>query len=395
MEKSKSSTAPVAVIGGGIIGLSVAWQLLRRGYGVTVFERESAPHGASWASAGMLAPNSEVGFEEEPFLRVALASMKLYPRFLQELNADSGKKLAVESCGSLMVAFDRDDTERIRRLFDFRVELGLPVEWLNGREARAKEPLLSPKVTAAVWLPDDGQVNNRHVVDALRIAVVSRGGALRKGVTATAVRTSANHITHVRTSDGVAERASRVVVAAGCWSNRIEGVPEDMRPPVRPVKGQVVSLRMSEDFGFEHMVRAPDVYLLPKNDGRLVVGATQEEMGFDTSPTAGGVFKLLERAWEAMPSIYDLAIESIDVGLRPGSRDNEPIVGATPIDNLYYATGHFRHGILLAPVTAYELCDLIDGKEMSPYMTLTDPMRFARTGTENIAAEDQRKEPRA
>ncbi len=167
-----------------------------------------------------------------------------------------------------------------------------------------------------------------------------------------------------------------MILAAGCWSNQIDGIPEEMRPPVRPVKGQLVSLRMNDDMTVTHVIRAPDVYLIPKDDGRLVLGASQEEMGFDTTATAGPVLRLLQRGWEAVPSIYELAIEDIEVGLRPGSRDHQPIVGATEIEGLYYATGHYRHGILLAPLTAYAMCELIiDGNEHA-FLEMVRPTRF-------------------
>jgi glycine oxidase len=394
MKPNPKNDAPVVVIGGGIIGLAAGWQLLRAGHDVTLFESDEVGHAASWAAAGMLAPHAEVGFEDESFLAMALESLREYPRFLEELREDSGTKVSLDTCGTLMVAFNRDDSERIRRLFTFREGLGLPVQWLSGDEARDIEPLLSPKVIAAIWLPEDGQVNNRDVLRALRTAFQSRGGRVHTRTRVTSVRISGGRATHVRTDAGVgAVRASKIVVAAGCWSAGIEGIPEDMRPPVRPVKGQIVSLTTAKGFGLAHVVRAPDVYLLPKSDGRVVVGATQEEMGFDTTPTAGEVMRLLERGWEAVPSIYELGIGSIDVGLRPGSRDNNPIVGATSVRDLYYATGHFRHGIILAPVTAYAIREVVGGGPLPEVLKPADPLRFA-SNKETHATDDQRGETR-
>lgn len=366
---------PVAVVGGGIIGLSVGWQLVRRGKPVVLFERERSGRAASWIAAGMLAPHAEVGFEEEDFLRMGLESLREYPRFLQELEADTGHRIRLDERGTLIVGFDRDDSERMRRLYEFRRGLELPVDWLAGSEARDIEPLLSPRVTSAIWLPDDGQVNNRAVLEALREAFVTCGGDLRENCPVTAIHCDGDRARGVEAS-GETHGASAVVVAAGCWSGGIKGIPEALRPPVRPVKGQLVSLRMNGDTALGRAVRAPDVYLLPKDDGRLLVGASQEEMGFDDQPTAGPVLRLLQRGWEAVPFIYDLPLENVDVGLRPGSRDNEPIIGAAPIPGLYYATGHHRHGILLAPLTAYAMSELIIDGGTRPCLEAARPERF-------------------
>jgi glycine oxidase len=369
---------PIVVVGGGIIGLAVGWQLLRRGAPVVLCERDTTGQAASRVAAGMLAPHSEVGFEEENFLKLGVASLNDFPRFLDELREDSDRRVALDDRGTLIVGFHRDDTERIRRLYEFREHLGLPVKWLPGGAGRDIEPLLSPKITAAIWLPDDTQINNLELLDALSIAFTRRGGVLKENTPVQSVVMNNVRAAGVMTGSGPIQ-ASAVVIAAGCWSGKIDGISDDHRPPVRPVKGQIVTLRMDREYEFGHVVRAPDVYLLPKNDGRLLVGATQEELGFDVTPTAGPVMRLLERGWEAIPSIYDLPLEGIDVGLRPGSRDNEPLVGASAIDRLYYATGHHRHGILLAPITAYALTDIILDGKISPLLESFQPSRFNQT----------------
>jgi glycine oxidase len=373
---STHSESPIVIIGGGIIGLSLGWQLLRRGREVTIIERGTTGREASWAAGGLLAPHAEVGFEEEDFLRVGVRSLRLYPRFVDELAEDTGEKVPLDSRGTLIVGFNRDDTERIRRLYEFRKYLELPVEWLAGSEVREIEPILSPRVTAAISIPDDTQVNSRRLVDALKDAFLKRGGKLSENTPVTSIDIDGERAVGVSTATGKVV-SDCVVLAAGCWSAHIDGVPEPLRPPVRPVKGQLISLRLSDEVTFGHIIRSPDIYIVPKDDGRLIVGASQEEKGFDKTPTAGEVMRMLERGWEAVPSIYDLPIESIDVGLRPGSRDHMPIVGASPIDSLYYATGHFRHGILLAPVTAYEMSGLIVDGTMAEDFLPFDPSRFA------------------
>lgn len=370
---------PIVIIGGGIIGLSIGWVLARTGTDVTIIDRGPSGKEASWVAGGLLAPHAEVGFEDEDFLRVGVESLKLYPGFLDELAEDSGERIELDRRGTLIVALDRDDTERIRRLYDFRLHLGLPVEWLLGSEAREREPLLSPKVAAAILLPDDTQVNSRRLVGMLRSAFLARGGRLEENNPVEGVEINGSKIAALASSRGK-RPCSRVVLCAGSWSAQIKGIPDTLRPPVRPVKGQVLSLLQNNDTTLRYVVRSPDIYLVPKDDGRLIVGASQEEMGFDKTPTAGEVMRMLERGWEAVPAIYDLPIESIDVGLRPGTRDHLPIMGETGIDGLYYATGHFRHGILLAPLTAYTMAKLITEGRKDEWMAAFDPLRFTPAG---------------
>lgn len=352
----------VHIIGGGVIGLSIGWQLARKGLKVEIFERDKAGRSAGWVSAGMLSPHAEMGFEEIELFKLGRISLDMYPKFLEELYEDSGAKVSFEKCGSLMVGFDRDDTERLRRLYEFRDKVGLPVHWITGSEARELEPMLSPKCTSSIWIPDDAQVNNRELIDAVKSAFKNRGGILHENTQVKSIVTHNDKIQAIITDEGEIE-ASLVILCAGAWSKQIEGIPEQLQPPIRPVKGQIISLKMNESVKLSHAIRAPDVYLVPKSDGRLLVGATNEEMGFDTNPTAGEIYRLLERGWETIPAIYDLPIDAIEVGLRPGSRDHEPIIGDSEIEGLYYATGHYRSGILLTPVTAKELSQwIVSGK---------------------------------
>ena len=342
------------IIGGGIIGLSTGWQLAKKGIEVEILEKGSAGRSASWAAAGMLAPQAEMGFEDIDLFYLCRKSLELYPKFLEELYNDSGIKIELERTGCILPAFDRDDAERIRRLYDFREKIGMPVVWLSGSEAREVEPFLSPRCTGAVWIEDDAQVNNRLMLDALKIAFVNCGGKLYEDHEVEKINITNGRIDGVNIH-GINIKADSVIVAGGAWSKQIPGIPKNLLPPVRPVKGQIINLRLNDSCRITKVVRAPDVYLLPKSDGRLILGASVEEMGYDVTPTAGEIFRLLERGWEAVPSIYDLPIESIDVGLRPGSRDHMPIIGDSDIDGLFFATGHYRNGILLTPVTAFEL----------------------------------------
>ena len=271
---------------------------------------------------------------------------------------------------------DQDDARELEHLYESQQLLDLKVEWITGTEVREMEPLISPKITAAIWSRDDHQVDNRAMVDALIKAYQKASGTLYENTP----------IDEIETVDGKAkgvwirgnlEVADVIVLAAGCWSGDIDGLPKAVQPPVRPVKGQMLALQMEEGIALQKVIRAPrakyptDVYLVPKDDGRLVIGATNEEMEFDTRLTAGGLFELLRGAWEAVPGIYDLPVLETWTGLRPGSRDNAPILGKTAIENLIMATGHYRNGILLTPITAREIASLIltgeDSEAIAPF----------------------------
>lgn len=348
----------VTIIGGGVIGLSLGWQLARQGAEVEIFERDIAGRGAGWLAAGMLTPQAELGFEEIELFNFMRKSLELYPQFLNELKHDSGIAVKMDNCGSLFAGFDRDDMTRLRRIYDFRESINLPAKWLTGSEAKELEPMLSPKCTCGLWMPDDAQVENRDLLKALQAAAKKTGVQVHEIANVISVRIENGKVKGIKVNDKDVE-VTNLIVAAGAWSKQIEGIPENLLPPVRPVKGQIMSLRMEGENKVTHAIRGRDVYLVPKADGRLIVGASNEEMGFDTNPTAGEIYRLLERAWETVPGIYEYPIEEIQVGLRPGSRDHEPIIGDSEIEGLYFATGHYRSGILLTPVTAYELSEWI------------------------------------
>jgi glycine oxidase len=345
----------VVVVGGGVVGLASAWRLARDGVAVTVVERARAGRAASWVAAGMLAPISESGFGDDVFVAFARAGMARYPSFLDELAEDGGGRVALNTQGTLVVARDRDDAELIRRVFDYRRGVGLPVEWLGGDEARDAEPALSPRVVSAMHIPDDHQVDSRELIGALLAACQTRGVTLREETAVSRVLVENGRVIGVTTGDKTM-RADAVVIAAGAWSGSIDGIPTECVPPVRPVRGQIVRLRAAGDFALRYIVRGPRAYLLPKPDGTVIAGATVEEMGFDLTATAGGVGDILRHAWELVPGVYDLPLETVDVGLRPGSRDHRPVIGEA-MPGLIMATGHYRHGILLAPITADAVAD--------------------------------------
>ena len=365
MQTHKAHSNPgVIIVGGGVIGLSIGWQLAKAGCGVSIYERDYAGRSASWSAAGMLAPLAEVHFEEKALLQLGSLSLQMYPEWVETLESDSRTSVGYRTEGTLIVGIERDDARELEHVYESQQFLNLPCKWLSGGEAREIEPLLSPKVTAAISSPSDHQVDNRLMVDALIAAYQRAGGSLYENTPVEKVEIRDAKASGVWV-DGVLEQGDVIVLAAGCWSNEIEGLPAVVKPPLRPIKGQILALQMEAGVILEKVIRTTrakyptDVYLVPKDDGRLVIGATCEEMGFDTRLTAGGLFELLRGAWEAVPGVYDLPVIETWTGLRPGSRDNAPILGETAVENLVMATGHYRNGILLAPVTAREITSLV------------------------------------
>jgi glycine oxidase len=340
------------VIGAGVIGLGIAWRLAQAGCPVAVYDRGKAGHGASWAAAGMLAAAVETEPGEETLLALTLESQLLWPDFAREIEAASGISVGYRNEGTMVVALTRDDAEQLRFTYQFQKGLGLDLEWLSGTDARRREPHLRPGIPGAVLSSRDHQVDNRLVANALSIAAQRSGALLQEHCRVREVEVVNGRARAVVTDRG-RERADIVVLAAGAWSREIAGIPTAYLPPVRPIKGQMMALRMDSAAPLlRHVIWLPRGYLVPRRDGRLVIGGTVEERGFDDSMTAGGLLALLEGAWRAVPSIEELSIAETWVGFRPGSRDDAPILGPSGIEGLVIATGHHRNGILLTPVTA-------------------------------------------
>ena len=365
----------IVIVGGGVIGLATGFELVRRGMPATVVERDRAGRGTSWQAAGMLAPDAEIGFEELELYRLSRESLRRWPAFAEAVQASSGHDVDYRDEGTLIVADDRDAAEKIRRLYEFQQEQGLEVEWLTGEEARDVEPFVAPRLSAAIYAPSDHQVDNRALLEALREAFRAEGGTLHEDTPVTAIVPD-DETPAVVTEGGDRVEGAHVVVAAGVWSREIEGLTPEAQPSVRPVKGQMIQLQMQRPFDLQHVVRGPDAYLAPKSSGRLVIGATSEEMGFDTQVTAGGLYDLLEGAWEVVPGIHDLPVDDTWAGLRPASRDHAPLLGQSAAPGVVMATGHYRHGVLLAPVTAQEVARLLRTGETSDWIAPFSPMRF-------------------
>ncbi|MBS7737125.1 glycine oxidase ThiO [Chelatococcus composti] len=347
------------IVGGGVMGLSIAWRLAARGIDVTLFEAGRCGTGASHAAAGMLAACAEVEPGEEPLVPLNRASQALWPDFARELEAASGLAVDLRTEGTLVCAFSADDQARLKHHLALQQRLGLPVSWLEAAEVRRREPFLSPGLVGGLWSPEDHQVDNRKLAAALYVAAGRAGATIHEDSPVESIVVEGGR------ARGVVVRGQRtdadvVVLAAGAWSRRIGGLPRAALPPVRPVKGQLVAVQMDPAAPLlSHVTWVPGAYLVPRRDGRLIIGATVEEKGFDTRMTAGGVLALLDAAWRALPAIEELPIVETWAGLRPGSRDDAPILGPGEIDGLVYATGHHRNGILLTPITSAVIADQI------------------------------------
>jgi glycine oxidase len=350
----------VAIVGAGVVGLGIAWRLAARGAQVTVYDKGAAGAGASHAAAGMLAACLEAEPGEEALTALGRESQRRWPEFAAELRQATGIDIDLRTEGTLAVALTSDDQGRLTHLLAYQRSLGLPLEWISAAETRRREPHLATKLAGAVWSPEDHQADNRKLAAALRAAAEKAGAVVREHQAVDSIVVAGPRVTGIVLADGTHVPADVVVLAAGAWSAAMRGLDPALRPPVRPVKGQMLALAMDPAHPLlTHVVWAPGVYLVPRRDGRLIVGGTVEDKGFDASLTAGGILALLEAAWRALPAIEELPIAEMWVGFRPGSRDDAPILGPAPVDGLIYATGHHRNGILLAPVTADSIAALI------------------------------------
>ena len=343
----------VAIIGGGVCGLGIGWRLAQSGCEVHIFDRGYSGRAASWAAAGMLAARAEAKPGEEKLLALNIKAQEIWPKFTKEIEVISEINIGYRDEGTLIVAPTRDDVEQLKFTYNYQRSRGLDVEWLNAGQVRRREPYLAPGICGGVFSPSDHQVDNRMLALALSAAFLKSGGRLYEGTNVEGLKIATSRVEGIWIA-GELVSAEIVVIAAGAWSRDIKGLPEEMRPPVRPLKGQMMAVRMDPKIPIlRHVLWAPDgIYLVPRNDGRLIIGATVEEKGFNADLTAGGILHLLRESWEVLPGIDELPIDETWVGFRPTSRDDAPIFGPAGIEGLVYATGHHRNGILLTPLTA-------------------------------------------
>jgi glycine oxidase len=359
----------VVVIGGGIIGLAVGWKAAAAGLRVSVCD--PAPgHGASWAAAGMLAPIAEASVQEAPMVTLGQCSLGLWPDFADGLSGESGIDVGLRREGGLQLAFSDDDQRVIAETLEIHQMLGLESEWCSSRACRRLEPFVSPRVRGGLLVNGDWQVDPRLVVAALVEALARRGGRLRRAsVSRVVIDADTGGADGVVLEDGTTIACGAVVVAAGAHSATVAGLPLVAVPPIRPVKGEIIRLQAAPAGPpFERVISASvygrRLYLVPRTHGEIVVGATMQEAGFDTTVRAGAVHDLLHDAAEVVPALAELPFTEAIAGLRPTTPDNAPVIGPTPVPDLFLATGHFRHGVLLAPFTAEAVVAALLGKDV-------------------------------
>ncbi|WP_426569681.1 glycine oxidase ThiO [Streptomyces canus] len=376
-----SRTSDVLVIGGGIIGLVTAWRAAQRGFATAVVDPEPGG-GAAQVAAGMLAAVTELHYGEQTLLGLNLASARRYPDFAAELTEATGQDLGYRRSGTLAVALDADDRAHLRELHALQQRSGLESQWLSGRECRRLEPMLAPGVRGGLRVDGDHQIDPRRLAGAL-VTACERAGVVFHRTWAERLSVVAGRAAGVLTRAGTPLAAGQVVLAAGSLSGRLAGVPDEVLPPVRPVKGQVLRLTVPRRYApfltrtVRAVVRGSHVYLVPRENGELVVGATSEELGWDTTVTAGGVYELLRDAHELVPGITELPLTETRAGLRPGSPDNAPLLGPTELDGLLLATGHYRNGVLLTPVTGDAMAHALATGELPDEARPFTPRRFA------------------
>ncbi|MGQ0465417.1 MAG: glycine oxidase ThiO [Sporichthyaceae bacterium] len=374
----------VVVVGGGVIGLGVAWRAAAAGLRVAVVD--PAPGGAtSRVAAGMLAPVTEAAYNEHALLRLNLDSAARYPEFVAELTDVSGIDTGFRTTGTVLAAVDADDLRAAEELRAFHRSLDLPTEALTSREVRRRESFLTPGLRGGLLVESDHSVDPRRLLAALAAACRAQGvefvAAPVRGLAVAGDRAEG-----VVLGDGTAVAAGQVVLAAGAWSGRLDGLPTGALAELRPVKGQLLRLHVPPALRplLTHTVRGlvhgTSIYLVPREDGELVVGATMEDKGFDTSVTAGAVHDLLRDAYELLPALHEVTLVETCAGLRPATPDHGPLLGRAHLDNLVVATGHFRNGILLAPLTADAICDVLRGGALPAVAT---PFRAERFATVN------------
>lgn len=374
---AQTGAADVAIIGGGVIGCALAWRLARRGYDVVLFDAGEPGRAASWAAGGMLSPLAEA-VQPGPFLDLAVASLARYPEFVRALLDATGTSPDYRTAGKLQLALDDTQVETLRAQRRWQHAAGHRTEWLDAGAARALEPALTPVVRGALLLPDDHSIDPRLLTSGLRAAAVRSGARVYAHTRVISVLTTGDaprHVTGVRLADGATQRAHHAIVAAGAWSGGIDGLPRAL--PIEPVRGQMLALR-PERPRIDHVLLTERCYLIPRSDGRVIVGSTMERAGYQAETTDAALAALREAAIAAVPELARAGVAESWAGLRPATPDALPVIGTDPeVAGLVYATGHFRNGILLTPITVELVEALVAGMEPALSLAPFAPERFA------------------
>lgn len=359
----------IVIIGAGVIGLSIAHELLTRGIQVMLIDPHNPGRGASWASAGVLAPQGALP-RHLPYLHLLLNSRDLFADYATRLFDETGLDIEYRTEGGLQVALDEEEADTMAQRYLHQREMNLPVEKLTGDECRMLEPALSPEARCGLLFEGMHQVENRRLVEALAMAIDKKGGLLHIGNPVTGLIIKKNRVAGV-TLPGERIGAGKVIIAAGAWSGILNHMP-DLILPVQPVRGQMLALDVRSRPPIHRVINGLGQYLVPRRNGRLLVGATVEKTGYDTRVTAGGISQVLRQGIRMAPGLDTAPILETWAGLRPMSKDGKPILGPMPLENLLVATGHHRNGILLAPITAKLMADCITSgevpAEMKPFL---------------------------
>lgn len=367
-----STGGDVAVIGGGLIGLAIAFELAERGATVRLYDRDEPARAASWAGAGMLAPYTE-HLEDEALLQLCEASLAEYAPFVERVRAAGSVDPQLHLNGIAHAAFDETGLAGLREHADTLRARGVTCEMMDRSQILAAEPWLGHRVAGGLLVAGEGHVDNRRLGRALVAACTACGVSLVQ-VASLRIECDTRRVLGVRTNLGFTPAAC-VVNACGAWASLLDGVPEDVRPPVEPIKGQMLALEVPHAF-VKRATWVPDAYLVPRDDGRLLVGATVERTQFDARVTAEGLHRLLHAVLEAAPSLAAFTVSETWTGLRPGTADGRPFLGATALEGLFVATGHYRNGILLAPATARLLADALSGQSVPELAAFSLPRRM-------------------
>jgi glycine oxidase len=361
------NTSDILIIGAGVIGLSIARELRKRGFSnIRILERGLIGYEASWAAAGILAPQVEADAYDD-FFELCYESNRMYDRFAAELFDETGVDIELDSSGVLYIAFDDRDSREFDARFAWQKAAGLKVERLPAVETLEIEPFVSPRVRESLLFPDDRQVENRKLVEALSQFARLNSVEIGENKNIRGILTEGNRVVGVRTNNGD-YIAGKVVVATGAWTSLIELGESALPIEVKPIRGQIISFRPSGHL-FKHVLYSRKGYLVPRADGRLLAGATVEDVGFDKSTTDEGISRLKEIATEIAPSLRDLDVSDKWAGLRPMTSDGRPFIGPVPgVEGLFIATGHYRNGILLTPITARLIVDEIIGDQSGKFI---------------------------
>lgn len=371
-----SQTSDILIIGGGIIGLSLARELHKKGERkIKILERGKAGQESSFAAAGILAPNAEAE-KQDDFFQICTDSKNLYPNFAEQLFAETGVDIELDRSGTLYLAFSESDAAEIRHRYDWQKNAGLAIERWSAEEVRKAEPFVSPDVREALFFPDDWQVENRKLLAALQKYAELNDIEVSENAEVKNLLIEKGKVIGAETSDRK-NLAEKLVLATGAWTSLIKsGENALLLPSIKPIRGQMLSFKTAKRL-FSKVIYSPRGYLVPRLDGRTLIGATVEDAGFDKKVTTIGTNFLLETASEISPSLANLEISDCWAGLRPFAADGLPILGAFPeIEKLHVATAHYRNGILLAPLTAKILADKIAENLDSKYLEIFSPKRF-------------------